>query len=157
MGGALFLMIKCNRNYWSQLHATLKATKRIERGTSSKGQYQRQSKIKNKPLTKLLCVVVLYSNLPQRLPPQISLDSCLTRILLIEAAFVMLQVVAIRKWHISIQRWNPHHVNVKIPLPSHLRELMWIWKYCKYFNSILAKSFNFCLISFGKDYERQVL
>ena len=61
-------MIKCNRNYWSQLHATLKATKRIERGTSTKGQYQRQSKIKKKPLTKLLCVLVLYSNLPQRLP-----------------------------------------------------------------------------------------
>ena len=91
-------MIKCNRNYWSQLHATLKATKRIERGTFSEGQYQSQSEIKkNKPLTKLLCVVVLYSNLPQRPPPQISLDTCLTRILLIEAAFVLLQVVAIRK------------------------------------------------------------
>ena len=42
----VLLMIKCNRNYWSQLHATLKATKRIERGTFSKGQYQSQSKIK---------------------------------------------------------------------------------------------------------------
>ena len=59
VGGALFLMIKCNRNYWSQLHATLKATKRIERGTSSKGQYQNQSKIKTN-LSKSFCVLLYF-------------------------------------------------------------------------------------------------
>ena len=39
--------------------------------------------------------------------PQISLDLFTTRILLIEDAFVPLQVVAITKWHISIQAEFP--------------------------------------------------
>ena len=71
VGGALFLIIKCNRNYWSQLHAT-KATKRIERGTFSKGQYQSQSKKKLTSDKASVCCCTLFKSTTTASPSNIS-------------------------------------------------------------------------------------